>query len=67
MRTRTTYKPSPSATPEQVCQAAYNCGRDLRPNDRRASWIDELTGSQYTEAVEAYHAGQAEQYECEDW
>jgi hypothetical protein len=66
-RIRTTYQPTPGATEDQVLDFARRCGRDLNPNDHRARWIDALKGAAYTAAVEAYHAGQAERYECEDW
>jgi hypothetical protein len=61
------YEPSDKTSPEAVCDAAYNCGRDLNPNDRRAQWIDTLPADLRRDAVDAYHAGQSERYECEDW
>lgn len=61
------FVPAANADREEICAKAYACGRDLDGRDRRANWIDELTGSAYQDACDAYHAGQAEQYENECW
>jgi hypothetical protein len=52
---------------EVLCKKAFSCGRDLRPSDRRARWIDSLKGDAYRDAVDAYHSGQMNQYENECW
>jgi len=60
------YTPQPTDTDEQLAQRAFAAGRDLRPADTRASWIDSHPLAQ-DGLIASYHAGQAEQYECEDW
>ena len=61
-----TYRPAEGAPRVEVLRAAYLCGRDLSPRDRRANWIDALTGDDYRDAVEAYHAGQSAEWSGDD-
>ena len=72
------YEPNDKTDPNAVCDAAFRCGRDLHPTDRRADWIDALPARLVVagqdvaiplrgDATDAYHAGQAERYECENW
>ena len=64
MRRRSpTYQPPTGADLSALCRAAFLCGRDLSPRDRRANWIDALTGAEYQEVVEAYHDGQSASWE----
>jgi len=55
--------PTATDTPKEVGDKAYRCGEELHPNDRRARWVD----AQPSDVIDAYHAGQARQYECEGW
>lgn len=59
------YTPSTNDSLDDLIQKAFNCGRDLAPSDKRANWIDSHESSRVL--ILAYHEGQAEQYECEDW
>ena len=59
------YTPQPTDTDNQLMRRAFRAGLDLHPDDKRASWIDGHPLSQ--DLIESYHAGQAEQYESEDW
>ena len=65
-RTPPTYRPAEGAPRVEVLRAAYLCGRDLRATDPRANWIDALTGDDYRDAVEAYHAGQSAEWSGDD-
>tara|TARA_R110002096_G_scaffold400072_1_gene596582 strand:- start:59 stop:247 length:189 start_codon:yes stop_codon:yes gene_type:complete len=60
------YEPTDQTT-DAVCDAAFICGRDLDPDDPRSEWINVLPAFLRGDAEDAYHAGQAERYECEDW
>lgn len=59
------YTPTPTDSLDDLVQKAFACGRDLAPSDSRANWIDSHESSQ--DLIVAYHEGQAEQYENEDW
>ena len=62
------YTPKPTDTLDQLAELAYACGRDLAPEDPRSRWIDGIDDHELrAELTEAYHAGQAERYESEDW
>lgn len=61
------YKPANLSAWNEVLRAAFICGRDLRPNDPRSDWIDGLSDPLHSYAVAAYHNGQAERYEAENW
>jgi len=64
---RTNYSPLSTDSLDDLATKAFNCGRDLDPEDARANWIEDYTGEEHRQLVESYHAGQAEQYENEDW
>lgn len=52
-----------------VVDLAYKCGFELKPEDQRSKWIDEIPSLNplRENAVDAYHAGQVDRYENEDW
>ena len=49
---------------ETMLEAAYRCGRDYAPQSSRSAWIDHVDSQ---DAIEAYHNGQADQFENEEW
>ena len=61
------YEPDPREDEHKIIDAAYHCGRDLDPDDKRAEWIDDVPGALGASCISSYHAGQAERYEQEAW
>ena len=51
---------------QTIIDNAYQAGLTLDPNDPSAVWIDKLTGATKRAAIDAYHQGQAEQFETFD-
>lgn len=62
---RNTYAPANNDSLDALVEKAFNCGRDMHPDDPRANWID--FHKERRALIAAYHEGQAEQYENEDW
>ena len=54
--------PGVDASLEAQEQAAYNAGRYLKADNTSAAWVE-----RNPVLVDAYHDGQADQYEEEQW
>ncbi len=54
--------PGADAPHDKQMDAARYAGLDLPPDDARAAWVERRD-----DLVAAYHDGQAERYEREDW
>ena len=54
----------PETTITDMETRAFNCGRD----DTDGGWIDAMDDGDLKQMLTAaYHEGQSESYECEDW
>ena len=64
-RYRKPFEPEPGDDLDTLIDKAFNCGFELKPNDRRCKWIDHHQFAR--ELIDSYHEGQSRAYEQEDW
>ena len=67
-RDQVRFLPAEGDTEDDLLDKAYNCGKELHPKSDKAVWIDRWPVSVLRHAlINAYHAGQSERYEQENW